>query len=74
MGDDELRRHRRKVRAANHQTFELAKRGDVRALIALLQSPLETGTLSIRLAAVMHLGRLGAREAIPDIVPLCRSC
>jgi HEAT repeat protein len=55
---------------ANAEIFELAKRRDIPALIERLQSPLETKDFSIRFAALMHLGKLGAREAIPHIVPL----
>jgi hypothetical protein len=67
---DELKRYRRTVSEANAETFALAKRRDIPALIERLQSPLETETMSVRFAALMHLGKLGAREAIPHIVPL----
>jgi HEAT repeat protein len=68
--DDELKRCRRAAYKANAETFELAKRRDIPALIERLQSPLETEDFSIRFAALAHLGKLGAREAIPHIVPL----
>ena len=70
MSDDELRRYRRQVVEANSETFALAERRDVRALIELLHSPLETERVSVRFSALHHLGKIGAREAIPDIVPL----
>ena len=38
-------------------------------LIALLRSPLESDYGSVRFAALVHLGKLGAPEAIPHIVP-----
>lgn len=68
--EEELKRYRRTVSEANAETFALAKRRDIPALIERLQSPLETESISVRFAAVHHLGKLGAREAIPDIVPL----
>jgi hypothetical protein len=70
MSDDEGKRYRRQVYETNSETFALAERRDVRALIALLHSPLETESVSVRFAALHHLGKIGAREAIPDIVPL----
>lgn len=62
--------HRREVRRKNAETWELAERRDIDALIDLLSNPLETANVSIRSSALMHLRKLGAREAIPCIVPL----
>ena len=70
MTDDGLKSDRRAAYVAAAETFELAKRRDIPALIELLQSPLETEDFSIRFAALSQLGRLGAREAISQIVPL----
>lgn len=48
---------------------ELAKREDVRGLIAELESDAEDGTISVRSWAARKLGQLRAREAV---VPLSR--
>ena len=70
MKDDERKRYGRQVVEANSKTLALAERRDVRGLVDLLHSPLETEHISVRFAALHHLGKIGAREAIPDIVPL----
>lgn len=70
MDEEELRKYRQEVLFANHETFELAKQRDIHALIGRLQSPLETENIVVRFAALSHLGRLGAREAIPHVLPL----
>src|SRR3954463_8975075 len=67
---DELAKHRRQVKRANSEVFELAKRRDVESLVALLGSPLETTNISVRFAALAHLGKLGDSNAIPHIMPL----
>lgn len=70
MDRNQTRQYRRSVKLANSDVFAAAERRDIEELLVQLDSPLETENISVRFSALMHLGKLGAPEAIPHIVSL----